>query len=381
MSRRVFSKSAGGWPRVLGAVAGVALGMMSAAVAVPAWAATYTVTNLNDSGAGSLRAAITSANGNPGADVIEFAAGGQGVILLASTLPVITDSLTVNGVFGAVRIDGGNAVRAFVISGPINVTLSNLIIQNVRAVGTNGGTGMPFGGGGGGGLGAGAGVMVASGSPTVQIVSTAFNTAVVIGGNGGDVPSSGGNTGGNGGNAGFPGSAGGIGGTVMGPASTAGVLGGGGAGGGSSFSPGAQGEGGGGGGAGTTTQTPGTSTFLGGTGGTSTFSRAGGGGGGGAAGAAVFAFTGTVTFTNSGYSGLSATAGMGGMASSQAPNGTVGTIPSYAAPGATISGSFVAGPATPTAPPAPVPTLGEWSMILLSLMLVGVGVWTVRRTV
>jgi titin len=38
----------------------------------PVWAATYTVTNTNDDGAGSLNQAITDANNNPGADTIEF---------------------------------------------------------------------------------------------------------------------------------------------------------------------------------------------------------------------------------------------------------------------------------------------------------------------
>ena len=37
-----------------------------------AWAATYTVTNTQDSGAGSLRQAITDANNHSGPDTIEF---------------------------------------------------------------------------------------------------------------------------------------------------------------------------------------------------------------------------------------------------------------------------------------------------------------------
>ncbi len=345
-----------------------------------AQAANYVVTTTADSGAGSLRAAITSANAAPGADTISFAAGGQGIITLASTLPAITDSLAIDGVFGLVTIDGANSYRAFVINGPITVTLSNLIIRNVRAVGSNGGVGMPYGGGGGGGLGAGAGVVVGTGSPTVAIISTTFNTAAVVGGNGGSIPGSGGNTGGNGGDSGFAGSAGGIGGTGSGPTSTAGVFGGGGAGGGSSFSPGANGVGGGGGGGGFS-NAGGTSSFLGGTGGAASTMRAGGGGGGGAAGAAVFAFTGTVTFTNSGYSGLSATAGAGGTSSSNSGTaGATGSLPSYAAPGATITGSFTAGPATPTATgPVPVPTLSEWAMMLFGLILAGGAALYIQR--
>ena len=52
--------------------------------------ATYTVTNTNDSGAGSLRTAITSSNGSLGVvDTINFSIAGGGVktIMLASALP------------------------------------------------------------------------------------------------------------------------------------------------------------------------------------------------------------------------------------------------------------------------------------------------------
>jgi hypothetical protein len=63
-------------------------------------AATYTVTNTNDSGAGSLRQAITNANGTPGvADTIEFNISGSGVhtIVLATPLPDITDDVEIHG--------------------------------------------------------------------------------------------------------------------------------------------------------------------------------------------------------------------------------------------------------------------------------------------
>ena len=52
-------------------------------------AATFTVTNLDDAGPGSLRAAIISANASPGFDVIEFTVGGT--IELLSELPALTD--------------------------------------------------------------------------------------------------------------------------------------------------------------------------------------------------------------------------------------------------------------------------------------------------
>src|SRR5688572_716467 len=59
---------------------------------------TFTVTNTQDSGAGSLRQAILDANANAGADVINFSIGaGQQTIVLAAALPVITDPVTIDG--------------------------------------------------------------------------------------------------------------------------------------------------------------------------------------------------------------------------------------------------------------------------------------------
>lgn len=64
---------------------------------MPSMAATYTVTNLNDLGPGSLRDAVDQANLTVGVpDVIEFAAGVTGTIPLASPI-VVTDPLTING--------------------------------------------------------------------------------------------------------------------------------------------------------------------------------------------------------------------------------------------------------------------------------------------
>ena len=57
--------------------------------------ATFAVVNLNDAGAGSLRQAITSANGAAGADVITF--GVAGSIQLNSALPTISGEVDING--------------------------------------------------------------------------------------------------------------------------------------------------------------------------------------------------------------------------------------------------------------------------------------------
>src|SRR5215211_2773607 len=67
-----------------------------AAHAVPT---TFTVTNTNDSGAGSLRQAIFVANANLGADTINFNIPGSGVKTISpdSELPNITEAVTING--------------------------------------------------------------------------------------------------------------------------------------------------------------------------------------------------------------------------------------------------------------------------------------------
>lgn len=62
-------------------------------------AATFTVTNTNDSGSGSLRAAISLANATPGSDTIVFNIPGAGPhrIALQSLLPTISGALLIDG--------------------------------------------------------------------------------------------------------------------------------------------------------------------------------------------------------------------------------------------------------------------------------------------
>ena len=73
--------------------------LLCAAAATPLGGLTFTVTNIDDSGAGSLRQAILDANGSPGFDVIAFNIPGSGVhtIGLASGLPAITEWVTIDG--------------------------------------------------------------------------------------------------------------------------------------------------------------------------------------------------------------------------------------------------------------------------------------------
>ncbi|HRQ63321.1 MAG TPA: Calx-beta domain-containing protein [Xanthomonadaceae bacterium] len=65
----------------------------------PAMAATFTVTNTNDSGTGSLRWAIGQANAAAGADLIHFNISGSGVRLIQpmSPLPAITGAVVIDG--------------------------------------------------------------------------------------------------------------------------------------------------------------------------------------------------------------------------------------------------------------------------------------------
>jgi cell shape-determining protein MreC len=140
------------------------LGRIDTAVALDAWhqadwhglLATYTVTNTNDSGAGSLRAAITSANSNVGTDTINFnissgTAGtgndaGAYVITLASGLPTITEAVTIDastqagyvaGGLHTVVLDGNDAgAYGFQLSSTSDgSTIRGLVIRNFTSYG------------------------------------------------------------------------------------------------------------------------------------------------------------------------------------------------------------------------------------------------------
>jgi hypothetical protein len=99
----------------------------------------YTVTNLEDSGTGSLRQAIMDANAHHGANTIRFADGLHGTITLTSGQLNITDDLTIDGP-GAdqLTISGNHASRIFDISGGVMVTIAGLTITNGMAIGNPG---------------------------------------------------------------------------------------------------------------------------------------------------------------------------------------------------------------------------------------------------
>jgi hypothetical protein len=90
-------------------------------------AAGFVVTNLDDSGEGSLRQAILDANANVGADTITFEV--SGTITLASSLPTIgSGGLTIDGAGQTVTISGNNSVRVLRMASGAVATVRNLTI-------------------------------------------------------------------------------------------------------------------------------------------------------------------------------------------------------------------------------------------------------------
>jgi len=115
------------------ALAAGTLGLVALA-APTAHAATFTVSNLNDSGAGSLRDAVATANVTAGPDVINFQPGLTGVITLTSGQLEVTDSVDIQGPgASSLSVSGNDSSRVFYLySGAalLNVSISNLTITN-----------------------------------------------------------------------------------------------------------------------------------------------------------------------------------------------------------------------------------------------------------
>ncbi|MEN9344449.1 MAG: hypothetical protein RLZZ453_1236, partial [Chlamydiota bacterium] len=120
-------------------------------------AATITVTNNNDSGAGSFRTAISSAAAG---DTILFNPGLATITLASNLPPIIVSNLTIGVSGGGIQtISGNNLYHPFVIGSsagvsPTGVLISNLNLINSAAIGGAGAVSR-YGGGGGGGAGLG----------------------------------------------------------------------------------------------------------------------------------------------------------------------------------------------------------------------------------
>lgn len=75
------------------------------AATLPAAAATFTVTTVNDGGPGSLRQAVLAANTNAGLDTIAFNIAGQSyTISLGAPALILTNSTIVDGYTRRVRV-------------------------------------------------------------------------------------------------------------------------------------------------------------------------------------------------------------------------------------------------------------------------------------
>ncbi|MBD2578265.1 DUF4114 domain-containing protein [Oscillatoria sp. FACHB-1406] len=97
--------------------------------------ATIAVTNINDSGAGSLRAALSSAQSG---DIIVFdsALTGQQITLTSGQLTIASNVTLDGSAASGVTISGNNASRVIDVAANLNVTLKNLTIADGHTTGT-----------------------------------------------------------------------------------------------------------------------------------------------------------------------------------------------------------------------------------------------------
>jgi predicted outer membrane repeat protein len=133
--------------RQIAAGAGLTIGATLAG-AGSAQATDYTVTNLNDSGPGSLRQAVGDSNANPGADRVLFQSGLSGTISLTGGLLFVNDATQILGP-GAnqitVALDPGNndysvfTVYKLPLGSFVDVTISGLTVTGADYTSSGGG--------------------------------------------------------------------------------------------------------------------------------------------------------------------------------------------------------------------------------------------------
>ncbi|MBC7795796.1 MAG: hypothetical protein H7Z37_02860, partial [Pyrinomonadaceae bacterium] len=115
------------------------------AVIINGKAATFTVENLNNDGAGSLRQAITDSNAAAGADIVNVNITGS--VLLLTSLPTIIEGLTINGNSqNGFIVDGQNtsgvcgfSVNGTTVPGGFVVNINNLTVTRGNATNLGGG--------------------------------------------------------------------------------------------------------------------------------------------------------------------------------------------------------------------------------------------------
>lgn len=118
--------------------ADVAVVALSLAVAVSSHAATFHVTNTLDSGAGSLRWAISNANATAGAATI-LCTNIVGTIALASNLPPITGAASILGPGPSLlTVSGSNMFRVLEVTASGTVSMSGLTIADGYITNTDG---------------------------------------------------------------------------------------------------------------------------------------------------------------------------------------------------------------------------------------------------
>lgn len=100
------------------------------ALSIATNATEYTITSTNDSGAGTLREALSM---NESGDIITFQSSLSGTITLASDLPPVQFDTLINGPSSlAVTINGANAYQMFDVSANAYVTVTNLVLEDVK---------------------------------------------------------------------------------------------------------------------------------------------------------------------------------------------------------------------------------------------------------
>lgn len=133
----------------------------------------WVVTQTADSGPGTLREALSQADGLQGITGIQFdlPEPGPQVIQIASTLPAITTSVTILGpAAGSVTVDGADVHRPFFVNG-------GTLVLNGFTVANGLGKGGDAPGGGGGAAGMGGGLFINRGSVTLTRMAFQGNRA------------------------------------------------------------------------------------------------------------------------------------------------------------------------------------------------------------